>query len=153
MCGHLPPPFLPWSRHCPGGKDYASISEVAKWESRASFGHSKAAPHHWRRGGTFHFTIWKGATNTFSNSCMKWCPSDPKIVSLRLENDAPSNLTKWNPFGRQGLHASFFKRKPSFLTFLNFFRNWAWDFLKFFWAFTEIHWLKWLTLLLLIVYL
>ena len=50
---------------------------------------------------------------------------------------------------------TFFIRKLWFcmsLNFLNFFRNWAWDFLNFFLSFTDINWLKWFTLSLLILY-
>ena len=49
----------------------------------------------------------------------------------------------------------FFIGKPLFclsLNFLNFSRNWAWDFLKLFLTFTEINWLKWFALSLLILY-
>ena len=49
------------------------------------------------------------------------------------------------------LHIIFFIRKPSFclsLNFLNFPRHWAWDFLKTFLTFTELNWLKWVTLCL-----
>ena len=48
-----------------------------------------------------------------------------------------------------------FIRKSLFwlsLNFLNFSRNWAWDFLKFFLTFTEINWLKWFTLSLILLY-
>ena len=46
-------------------------------------------------------------------------------------------------------------RKPSFflsLNFLNFSRNRAREFLKFFSTFTEINWLKWVTFSLFLVY-
>ena len=49
----------------------------------------------------------------------------------------------------------FFIRKSLFclsLNFLNISRNWAWDFLKFFLTFTEINWLEWFTLSLVILY-
>ena len=49
---------------------------------------------------------------------------------------------------------TFFIRKSSFclsLNFLNFSRNWAWECLSFFSTFSEINWLKWFTLSLLIL--
>ena len=52
-------------------------------------------------------------------------------------------------------HYMFFYKKIIILPepqFLNFSRNWAWDFLKFFLTFAEINWLEWFTLSLIPLY-
>ena len=55
---------------------------------------------------------------------------------------------------RVTLHVFFIKKSLICLSlnFLNFSRNRAWDFLEFFITFTEINWLEWFTLSLLILY-
>ena len=69
---------------------------------------------------------------------------------------------EWNTYSLYHIHdmqnfytSFFFIRKSSFclsLNFLNFSRNWAWDFLTFFLTFTEINWLEWYTRSLTIFY-